>query len=153
MDTNVCVVDWNRLANYEYSISARRNTKAVGAYIGQFISFLTSIGVSLDDITVVGHSLGGQIAGYAGASTGGKLGKIFALDPAGPMFTHPIMYGPSDRLDPTDAKYVQVIFTTQALLGALVASGHENFYPNGGMYIQPGCIVPFLSYGFAPSKY
>ena len=107
----------------------------------------------MDNITVVGHSLGGQIAGYAGASTGGKLGTIYGLDPAGPMFTHPIMYGPSERLDSTDAKHVQVIFTTQYMLGASISSGHANFYPNEGVYIQPGCVVPFLSYGYAPSKY
>ena len=124
----------------------------VGAYIGKFIKGLVDLGVSLDDITVVGHSLGGQIAGYAGASTGGKLGQIYGLDAAGPMFTHPIMYGPSDRLDSTDAKYVQVIFTTTGMLGANIASGHANFYPNGGWYIQPGCVFPMLNYGYAPSK-
>lgn len=62
------------------------------------------------------------------------------LDPAGPGFTVPADYGTSQRLDPTDAKYVQCIFTNQFMMGSGIDCGHGNFYMNGGL-IQPGCGI------------
>lgn len=57
---------------------------------------------------MIGHSLGAQVAGYAGQKLDGKVGRITGLDPAGPMFEH---LPPSVRLDPTDAQFVDVIHT------------------------------------------
>ena len=153
VDTNVCVVDWNRLSHYEYNIAALRNTKIVGKFIAEFIKGLVARKVDYEDITVVGHSLGGQIAGYVGAALDGKLGTIFGLDPAGPSFTHPILHGPSERLDSSDAKFVQVIFTTKGLMGSSVDCGHQNFFPNRGKFLQPGCETPEETFGVEMSKY
>ena len=153
VDTNVCVVDWERLANYHYAVAAKRNTKIVGKFIAEFIKGLVARKVDYEDITVVGHSLGGQVAGYVGAALDGKLGTIFGLDPAGPLFTHPILHGPSDRLDSTDAKFVQVIFTTKGLMGSSVDCGHQNFFPNRGKFLQPGCETPEETFGVEMSKY
>lgn len=41
---------------------------------------------SLSDVTLVGHSLGAHISGYAGKYTNGTLGIIVGLDPAAPLF-------------------------------------------------------------------
>ena len=67
------------------------------------------------------------------------------LDPAGPLFEgHPKLY----VLDQSDAKYVDVIHTSGALninndnyrnLGYSQPMGHVDYYPNGGVYLQPGC--------------
>lgn len=64
-DTNVCAVDWNVLATNLYSIAAR-NTRIVGRVVAVFLIRLHRLGVPLDQMTIAGHSMGGQIAGFAG---------------------------------------------------------------------------------------
>jgi hypothetical protein len=59
---------------------------------------------------------------------------------------------PSQRLDVTDAKNVQVIYTTRYLIGVGIEIGHENFYPNNGKHVQPGCRFPKFLYGLSPGK-
>lgn len=54
LDTNVIAVDWNRLALQEYTLAAE-NTRDVGEHLGEFIEVLSNLGISLDDITLVGH--------------------------------------------------------------------------------------------------
>jgi len=41
-------------------------------------------------------------------------------------------------LDPGDAKYVDVVHTSTAGIGAGQTNGHSEFFPNGGLK-QPGC--------------
>lgn len=62
------------------------------------------------------------------------------MDPAGPFFEG---YDNRVRLNPTDAKFVDVIHSnakpmTQGGAGMYAACGHVDFYPNGGRE-QPGC--------------
>uniref|UniRef100_A0A336LRM9 CSON012861 protein n=1 Tax=Culicoides sonorensis TaxID=179676 RepID=A0A336LRM9_CULSO len=141
-DVNVCGVDWGRLATYEYGIAARENVYEVGWYLAIFILYLEDLGIDLNDITLVGHSLGAQISGIAGDHLGGELNAIYALDPAGPLFTQPMVIDEKLRLDPSDAKYVQVIYTTKFMLGPGIDVGHQNFHPNGGINPQPPCVTP-----------
>lgn len=143
MDANVCTVDWSRLALTAYSLAAR-NTRLVAGRLVQFLTFLQTNGVSLDDVTLVGHSFGGQVAGYAGALLGGQIGRIFGLDPAGWAFTKPEVVDAFYRLDKTDAKYVQCIHSNRNYLGlgTDMQCGHQDFYPNDGLAPQPGCINP-----------
>lgn len=68
-DVNICICDWNRLALQTYSISAS-NTKKVGSHLGKFIKSLKNAGMSYGNISLVGHSFGSQIAGFAGAYVG-----------------------------------------------------------------------------------
>lgn len=57
------------------------------------------------------------------------------LDPAGPGYTDvPVNY----RLDPGDAKQVDVVHTFMKVLSLAEPLGHVDFYPNGGRF-QPGC--------------
>lgn len=42
------------------------------------------------------------------------------------------------KLDPGDAKLVDVIHTSVRILGLSEPQGHVDFYPNGGRF-QPGC--------------
>ena len=59
------------------------------------------------DVHMIGHSLGAHTAGYAGERIAG-LGRITGLDPAEPYFQGMPSFV---RLDPTDAKLVDVIHT------------------------------------------
>lgn len=58
------------------------------------------------------------------------------MNPAGPLFD---VNNPAERLDFTDAEYVEVIHTESSTFGIEAPIGHVNFYPNGG-HSQPGCI-------------
>lgn len=107
-----------------------------------FLEFLSSEGqISLDDVHVLGHSLGAHVAGYAGSYVPRKLARITGLDPAGPAFETPYLKDPGDRLDSTDANFVDVIHTCAGSLGFLRPIGHVDFYPNGGTFTQPGCPI------------
>ena len=67
-------------------------------------------GASVEDVHIIGHSLGSQIAGYAGEKiqklTDQKIGRISGLDPAAPLFEDMPTFV---RLDPSDALFVDVI--------------------------------------------
>lgn len=128
-DTNICVVDWNRLALQSYAISAK-NTKKVGHQLAKFITAMENNGMSLNRVTFVGHSFGSHVSGYAGAALGGRISAIYALDPAGPRFTKKKLNTLNERLDPSDALFVQVIHTDRTYIGADYDLGHQDFYPN-----------------------
>jgi pimeloyl-ACP methyl ester carboxylesterase len=148
VDTNVCAVDWNRMARVEYSLAAA-STPDVASFLVKFIMLLQSHGMALDKITIVGHSLGAHIAGFVGAMFKGNIAEIIGLDPAGPG----VFFKENGRLNATNAKFVQVLHTDQGFCGTTIVSGHQDFYPNNGVEPQPGCIVPFLQngIGFNPS--
>ncbi|XP_063706485.1 pancreatic triacylglycerol lipase [Culicoides brevitarsis] len=139
--TNVVAVDWNRLALQEYTLAAD-STEEVGEQVAKFITKLNDLGIPLKNVTLVGHSMGAHISGFAGKHLGGKVGRIFGLDPAGPMFTKLTVRPESERLDPSDAEFVQVIHTDRTFIGTQIASGHQDFHPNDGMSPQPGCLLP-----------
>ncbi|KAF7267017.1 hypothetical protein GWI33_019723 [Rhynchophorus ferrugineus] len=88
----------------------------------------------------MGHSMGGQIAGFLGQGTNGELNTIIGLDPAGPLYFENL---PDSRLSADDAKYVQGIHTNAALKGVNFNVGVIDFWPNGG-YLQAGCGTDIL---------
>lgn len=61
--------------------------------------------------------------------------SLIGLDPAGPFFFKQVH---RDRLDKTDAKFVQVVHTCAGKLGFNDSLGHADYWPNGGHH-QPGC--------------
>jgi len=58
------------------------------------------------------------------------------LDPAKPMFS---TKRPAERLHRTDAQFVDIVHTTNLVLGQHKPIGIIDFYPNGGNTKQPGC--------------
>lgn len=60
-DSNVCAVDWSRLANYDYSVAAMRHTKMVADFLEDFMKFLINKGMNITTVSIAGHSLGAQI--------------------------------------------------------------------------------------------
>ncbi|XP_063117254.1 lipase member H isoform X2 [Cavia porcellus] len=134
-DMNVVVVDWNRGAATVIYNQASSKTRKVAMILKEFIDELLAKGASLSNIYMIGVSLGAHISGFVGEMYAGQLGRITGLDPAGPLFNEK---PPEDRLDPSDAQFVDVIHSDMDALGYKQPLGNIDFYPNGGLD-QPGC--------------
>uniref|UniRef100_A0A8D2PZ14 Triacylglycerol lipase n=1 Tax=Zosterops lateralis melanops TaxID=1220523 RepID=A0A8D2PZ14_ZOSLA len=130
-DVNCILTDWRGGSSGLYT-DAVNNVRVVGAELEYLVNFLEKeYGYSPANIHFIGHSLGAHVAGEAGRRKPG-IGRITGLDPAGPLFQYtPAMV----RLDPSDAKFVDIIHTHA---GILQTCGHLDFYPNGGKKM-PGC--------------
>lgn len=150
---NVIAVDWSGGNQMPYYDQAVANTVLVAAVIRRLLQAMVDKGAQPEQVHLIGHSLGAQISGYVGHSFP-NIGRISGLgmlnvrkssersmttsfgpisDPAGPDFYVP----PSERLDPTDAKFVDVIHTDAARnvhegFGHEEPLGHVDFFPNGG---------------------
>ncbi|KAK0175384.1 hypothetical protein PV327_009136 [Microctonus hyperodae] len=136
---NIIAVNWYPLSSTEYP-TAVRYTRPVGEYVGALLQFLNNAAqLSYRNVHILGHSLGAHIAGFAGANVSGVVGRITGMDPAGPLYEFPLLRGSRDRLDPTDAVFVDIIHTCAGAAGFVEAIGHVDFYPNGGTFTQPGC--------------
>lgn len=104
-DVNLFVVDWSSIAQEDYS-TAVEALIPVAKYIAEFVKLLKdNFGLKLSNLKIVGHSLGGHLAGVVGKQFGGEVSEITGLDPAGPNFK---ISDKSNRLDSSDAKYVEV---------------------------------------------
>ncbi|GAB6026584.1 hypothetical protein CHUAL_012997 [Chamberlinius hualienensis] len=117
-DYNIVNVNWGNASNTSYE-QAVANIRMVGAMVYRLTENINDItGTPLSDFYCVGHSLGAQACGEAGKYFNGEFGRITGLDPAGLYFedTNPVV-----SLDPSDAKFVDVIHTNAGtvLLGAL----------------------------------
>uniref|UniRef100_A0A8C8SMX0 triacylglycerol lipase n=1 Tax=Pelusios castaneus TaxID=367368 RepID=A0A8C8SMX0_9SAUR len=151
-DANVVVVDWLTLAHQLYT-DAVNHTKVVGMDVARLLNWLQGKQFfHLENVHLIGYSLGAHVAGYAGNYAHGTIGRITGLDPAGPMFEG---VEPNRRLSPDDADFVDVIhtFTKETLgisIGIQMPVGHIDVYPNGGDF-QPGCglsdVLGAIAYG------
>ncbi|KAH8412117.1 hypothetical protein KR222_011879, partial [Zaprionus bogoriensis] len=136
-DYNVIVTDWSSSsANINY-FAVVKLIEEFGAQLVQFTRELhRQLGASYDDMYLIGHSLGAQIAGSAGKRLKPeRYNTIFALDPAGPTFRH---RSAEFRIDPSDARYVESMHTS-GNFGFLRPTGSATFYPNFGLY-QRNCF-------------
>lgn len=78
-DSNACIVDWSRLATFDYSTAASTNVKLVANHILNSVAFLIQNGLDIEKTSIAGHSLGSQIAGHVGTLFGGKVGAIYGI--------------------------------------------------------------------------
>ncbi|KAG6455044.1 hypothetical protein O3G_MSEX009019 [Manduca sexta] len=136
-DYNIITIDYNPIAREPCYLESARNTEIVGKCTAQFIDDLVKThNFNLDKFHLIGFSLGAQIAGFVGNYlTSGLLGRISGLDPAMPLF---VTTDITKKLDISDAQFVDILHTNALEKGKLEASGHVDFYANGGMS-QPGC--------------
>ncbi|XP_035212907.1 pancreatic triacylglycerol lipase-like isoform X2 [Stegodyphus dumicola] len=141
MDNNVIIADFGPTIPYS---QASVNTRGEGAQVSLLLRFIQkSYKYPAEKFHIVGHSLGAQIAGYIGQRIP-RLGRITALDPAGPGF----LDLPSvAALDPSDALLVDVIHSNPGRiiidgLGNPKDVGHVNFWPGGGR--PRGCALTLL---------
>lgn len=75
---NVCAVDWSRLAMFDYSVAVKKNSRVVAKRMHEFALFLAKLGIDIELISVVGHSLGSHIAGFFGALFQGLIKAIYS---------------------------------------------------------------------------
>ncbi|XP_058819416.1 lipase member H-like isoform X2 [Topomyia yanbarensis] len=137
-DMNVLVVDWSPLADDTFYFKSAFATRDVGRHVGALVDrMVAERGTDLNSVHIVGHSLGAHTSGFAGSFVrSGKVSRVTGLDPALPGFQD---QQPDKLLDPSDARFVDVIHTCAGLLGYDRNLGHVDFYPNGGRANQPGC--------------
>ncbi|XP_059351094.1 lipase member I-like [Daphnia carinata] len=139
-DCNFIAVDWETLANTGSYFSSASSTQPIGVATGDFINFLITQGLNVNQLHIIGFSLGAHIAGKAGNHASEHIRQITGLDPAYPGFS---ISNTDARLDVTDALFVDIIHSNSANLfeGGLsfpTSIGHVDFWPNGGI-VQPGC--------------
>ncbi|XP_035698636.1 uncharacterized protein LOC118431502 [Branchiostoma floridae] len=66
-DINVIIVDWNKGAEFPNYAQAATNIRLVAAQVAKLITFLVNeTGCSLDQFSLVGHSLGAHLSGHVG---------------------------------------------------------------------------------------
>ncbi|XP_021948084.1 pancreatic triacylglycerol lipase isoform X2 [Folsomia candida] len=150
-NSNVIIVDWKGLASPKFglinNIATRyprisRKVSRIARQITDLLLYLSTQNLLHDPMSVhiVGFGLGAQVAGVVGnnfkRATGGLLGRITGLDPSGLQYHYTAM---SEKLDKTDADFVDVYHTTTAPFGFGTSIGTVDFYPNGGGPSQPGC--------------
>ncbi|XP_055303181.1 pancreatic lipase-related protein 2-like [Sitodiplosis mosellana] len=141
-DANLIAVNWEKFSQTFNYIAARSKVNSIGIHVAAMIDYMVKNHLaSINDISLIGFSLGAHIAGIAGKNVkSGKLPKIIGLDPAAPLFS---LDKPTERLNRGDAKFVEVIHTNGAFLGIENPIGTVDFYPNTGLK-QPGCSNDLL---------
>ncbi|XP_055541431.1 lipase member H-like isoform X2 [Wyeomyia smithii] len=137
-DMNLFVVDWSPLAQDTFYFKSAAATRDVGRHVGAFIDrMVVEQLTNLDSVHIIGHSLGAHTSGFAGSFVrSGRVARVTGLDPALPGFHD---QQPDKLLDPSDARFVDVIHTCAGMLGHDKNLGHVDFWPNGGRANQPGC--------------
>nr|XP_019557989.2 phospholipase A1-like [Aedes albopictus] len=141
---NIVGVDWNKGAAEAY-LRASQYTLAVGHVVADLINRMVRSGMTtMDQIYLIGHSLGAHIAGNTGRLVSvGRIKVIYGLDPASINFFED---EPESRLSPDDAEYVEVIHTSTQFSGYPHPIGRVDFYLNYGKK-QPGCSTESCSHG------
>lgn len=139
-DINFIAVNWQHYSGFcEYLFTATSIVPDVADVVVDLINLLINNGVQLKDVHIIGHGLGGHIAGHVGRKFDKKLGRITGLDPSRLGFEG-FIHLPA--LSKDAAEFVDVIHTNAQLFGYGIWEpvGHVDFYPNNGGN-QPGCPV------------
>lgn len=111
--------------------------RPVGKHVAEILVQLTESGLNPRLLELIGFSLGGQTVSYIARNyqqmTGKNISTIVSLEPSGPCFR---TLDSTDRLDASNADFVQVIHTNIDGFGMATPMGHVDIYVNGGEF-QP----------------
>ncbi|XP_030383959.1 inactive pancreatic lipase-related protein 1 [Scaptodrosophila lebanonensis] len=135
---HVVSIDYGSLVRWPcYYPWAVQNAPIVAKCLAQFVDGLLDAGIyTRDHIHLIGFSLGAQVAGMSANYLKRKLKRITGLDPAGPGFMTAWSH---EKLDSSDADFVDVIHTDPFFFSLLPPMGHADFYPNLEHFNQLGC--------------
>ncbi|XP_053684141.1 vitellogenin-1-like [Sabethes cyaneus] len=149
---NFVVIDTSDYVDTLYTWSAF-NTNDLGKGLAQGLEELINY-VQSSSIHLIGHSLGAHIVGTAGRQfqykTGRSVPRITGLDPANPCFNEGEALSGISR---GDADFVDIIHSNAKVLGKRDPIGDVDFYPNGVVSVQPGCLNPACSHARAWELY
>ena len=143
--SNILIVDWSKIAYelpWNYHIPAGL-TAAVGREIGNRLARDARIKIDPSKLHFIGHSLGAHVSGAAATAVRKALDvdvqQVTGLDPAGPYGIPASFKGlPTPyRLDPSDAKRVVALHTTN-VLGFGSELGDLDVRVNWNKTSQPG---------------
>ena len=89
-DHNVFSINWGELEDLNY-LNAAATTQPVGKHSALLVLLLAlEAGTKMEDIHLVGHSLGAHVVGFMGKEVQvlglGKVARLTGLDPAKPFF-------------------------------------------------------------------
>nr|XP_022905437.1 lipase member I-like [Onthophagus taurus] len=138
---NVVLVDWSLEAQTNFN-NAVNKIPFIAEIITQFVIELSKT-IVIEQFHLIGHCLGAHIAGVVGkkmfSQNHEKIWRITGLDPTGLSFNH---IKDTKRLSKDDAVHVDTILTDSGLngMGLNRTIGQINFFPNGGIASQPGCL-------------
>ena len=112
---NIMIGDWSENSQNINYLKAASDTQLAGQKMAEE---LHRLGVNFNQLTLIGHSLGAQVAGaigeYAIKQNYGEVASVFGLDPARPSFERSpliLLKRSSDegRLDTSDATEVSLV--------------------------------------------
>lgn len=137
IDANVILIDYGAVSTCNYTFLATELIFKLSEYIADCV--MEKWNLSPNQVTVLGHSLGGHIAGLTGSYLNGQVEEIMALDPAGPGFDGQVYGIRQNTLNSSCAQFVQVIHTKTILSGTSRHLGDSDFFANILSRQQPGC--------------
>ncbi|XP_059470193.1 phospholipase A1 member A-like [Neocloeon triangulifer] len=137
---NLVMLDWSAYTNIPCYPTAVINAWQAGRCTAKTLQEIAAWTGSprqfFSELHIVGFSLGAHVAGFTGSYVKpNRISRITGLDPALPFFKS---LNRAWKLDPSDARFVDVIHTNAGQLGKLGNVGHADFYVNGGS-TQPAC--------------
>jgi pimeloyl-ACP methyl ester carboxylesterase len=131
---NVVALDWLDDGKGLSYVTAANKTADAGAKLAKY---LKDNNIDPSNVTLIGHSLGAHVAGFASQSCKSILGKgvgeIIALDPAGVKFATILQ---THGLNKECAERVTVIHTNYTL-GTRENLGHLDIHVNPNDFTQP----------------
>ncbi|RZF36747.1 hypothetical protein LSTR_LSTR005060 [Laodelphax striatellus] len=126
-DYNIWVMNWPSLCESPCYPMAAFNTRHAGECLAQFVRRMQRLHPA-PDLHVIGFSLGAHVAALAAVHLRPyKLPRITGLDPAMPFF---MTNNKDHKLDPSDARFVDVLHTNAFVQGKPDRCGHVDFYMN-----------------------
>ncbi|KAL7740106.1 hypothetical protein ACLKA6_015942 [Drosophila palustris] len=138
-DIDIMVVDFANLTPDPCYVESVHNIRIVSRCLAAFLGdLLDKQFVGIEQIHLIGFGLGAHAAAFTSnelEKMHSKVSHITALDPSKALFLTSDL---SQRLDPSDADFVDVIHTDIFIHGILQPLGHVDFYPNKGV-VQPNC--------------
>ncbi|XP_062132030.1 pancreatic triacylglycerol lipase [Drosophila sulfurigaster albostrigata] len=141
-DVNILVVDYEKLSPEPCYTESSYNIHIVAGCLAQLLATLLSLGLlEANQLHLIGLGLGAHAAAFTSnilERTHSKVSHITALNPSKALFLTPDV---KQRIDPSDAEFVDVIHTDVMVLGLMQPVGHVDFYPNKGV-VQPNCGDP-----------